>query len=366
MKKSMTLLLAGMLLFGMAVVANAATISYTGGQYLGPFGTSDYSVATVGQTFRLSVEGVGDNILDSVTFWITASQGDVRFKFYLYEWDSANSKITGTPLFESGQLSTDQNLGDEKFTVDVGGVELNVDRDYVFFVSTSGFFDGSQSEGSIRVAFYYDCFFFFPEDLTPDYKLVKNNNGDDFSLLSSTVWDRACFDMAFEMVLSPSGPEPEPEPAATFELTRAKVDLKKGTIKVDGQVVLPEGVTWKDLDPEGSVKLHLFEIDRLVEAVNDSVLLEVKGRNGEKWHYKNHHAFGVTEYKVHWKDKDEQTGKVKITADFDPGLFDLSRLTPKLVAEITLGDLAFEVTIAEDGQYDCKLKRKKWNFRNRP
>jgi hypothetical protein len=72
----------------------------------------------------------------------------------------------------------------------------------------------------------------------------------------------------------------------------------------------------------------------------------------------------VTEYKVHWKD--DQTAKVKIKAEFDPGLVDLSQLTPKLVAEITLGDLEFELTIAEDGQYDCKLKKKKWDFRNKP
>jgi hypothetical protein len=72
----------------------------------------------------------------------------------------------------------------------------------------------------------------------------------------------------------------------------------------------------------------------------------------------------VTEYKVHWKDA--QTGKVKIKADFDPGLVDLSRLTPTLVAEFTLGDLEFELTISENGQYDCKLKKKKWDFRNKP
>jgi len=104
----------------------------------------------------------------------------------------------------------------------------------------------------------------------------------------------------------------------------------------------------------------------LVEAVDDDlvVVLEVKGRKGEKWQYKNRHAFGLTEYKVHWKD--DQTGKVKIKADFDPGLVDLSQLTPKLVVKITLGDLLFDLTIDENGQYDCKLKRKKWDFRNKP
>lgn len=142
------------------------------------------------------------------------------------------------------------------------------------------------------------------------------------------------------------------------------MDLKKGKIDLDGQVVLPEGVTCEDLDREGSVKLRLFELTKPVEAVDDLVDLEVKGRNGEKWQYKNRHSFGVTEYKVHWKD--DQTAKVKIKAEFDPGLVDLSQLTPKLVAEITLGDLEFELTIAEDGQYDCKLKKKKWDFRNKP
>ncbi len=380
MKKSMTLLLAGMMLLGMVTVAGATTpISYIGNAEFSTFGVSytDSATATVGQTFRLSEEDVGgDNLLDSVTFWITASEGDIKFKFYLYEWDGA--EITGVPLFVSGPMSTGEQAGNPDptlFTVDVGGVELNVDQDYVFFVSVSDFFGGSESRGYINAVKYtFDPFFcdffgmFCDEDPTPDHTLVHQDNGADFSLLSSEAWDKSTlFDMAFTMELSASGPEPElgPEPAATFELTRAKVDLKKGKIKVDGDIILPEDVTYDDLKCEGSVKLHLFELDGPVEGVVDeSVALEVKGRNGEKWQYKNRHALGVTEYKVHWKDN--QTGKVKIKADFDPGLVDLSRLTPKLVVEFTLGDLAFVLTMAENGQYDCKLKRKKWDFRNKP
>jgi hypothetical protein len=365
MKKSMTLLLAGMMLLGMVTVANATqTVSYVGNGIV-PFGGEAW--ATVGQTFNLSVEGTGDNnLLDSVTFWITASEGDIAFKFYLYEWDGA--KITGGPLFESGQLSTGQQAGNPEFTVDVGGVELNVDQDYVFFVSTSDIFDGPNNEADISAVPYVPQWGI--SDPTPDHTLVYHDNGADFSLLSSTAWNKysafLAFDMQFDMVLSASGsePEPGPEPAATLVITRAKVDLKKGKIKLDGQVVLPEGVTYEDLAPEGSVKLHLLELNQLVEAVNDSVQLEVKGRKGEKWQYKNRRTLGVTEYKVHWKDS--QTGKVKFKADFNPGLVDLSQLTPKLVVEITLGYLEFELTMSEDGQYDCKLKRKKWDFRNKP
>jgi hypothetical protein len=370
MKKSMTLLLAGMMLLGMVTVVGATTpINYIANAEFSPFGES-YTVsakATVGQTFRLSEENTGDNnLLDSVTFWITASAGDIEFKFYLYEWDG--SKITGNPLFESGRMSTGQQAGYQAFTVDLGGVELNVDQDYVFFISASDFFDGFESRGNIRAVLY--SWWMGITDPTPEYKLVYNDNGAEFSLLSSTAWTEHTADMAFEMVLSASEPGPGPEPAATattaatFELTRAKVDLKKGKIDLDGQVVLPEGVTCEDLEPVGSVKLRLFELTKLVEAVAESVELEVKGRKAEKWQYKNRHTLGVTEYKVHWKD--DQTGKVKIKAEFDPGRVDVSQLTPKLVAEITLGDLGFELTIAEDGKYDCKLKKKKWDFRNKP
>jgi len=375
MKKLMTLLLAGMMFLGMVTVAKATTtISYISNATFSSFGKSDTAVATVGQTFRLSAENVGDdNLLDSVTFWIRVSTGDIKFKFYLYEWDRANSRITGGPLFESGELSTGQQPGNPEFTVDVGGVELNVDQVYVFFVSASDFLDGSIREGYVDAVMYqYDAFLcsllglFCDQDPTPDHTLVCNNNGADFSLLSSTAWsENTSFDMAFTMVLSASGPGPEPEPAAAFELGKAKVDLKKGKINVDGQVTLPEGVTCEQLDPVGSLKLNLFKLDESVErVVDDWVELEVKGRKGEKWEYKNRHALGVTEYKVHWKDA--QTGRVKITADFDPGQVDLSQLTPKLVAEFTLGDLEFELTIAENGQYDCKLKKNKWHFRNRP
>ena len=385
----MTLLLAGMMLLGMVTVANATTtISTYIYSYFDSYNKTTVccygasGTATIGQTFRLSdePENIGDNSLDSVTFLVKPTEGDIEFEFYLYEWDG--SKITGGPLFEieSGQLSAVQKEdGFQEFTVDVGGVILNVDQDYVFFISVS---DGY---GNIAAMLYSDNpWFYLPTDPTPLHKLVYNVS-DDFSLLSTTDWDTfsniyTSADMAFEMVLSASGPGPEPEPEpgpeAAFELTRAKVDLKKGKIKVDGQVVLPEGFTCEDLVREGSVKLRLFELDGPVEAVDDAVVLveavvvddlvelEVKGRNGEKWQFKNPHALGVTEYKVHWKD--DQTGKVKIKADFDPGLVDLSQLTPKLVAEITLGELEFELTMAENGQYDCKLKRKKWDFRNKP
>ena len=372
MKKSMTLLLAGMMLLGMVTVANASTISSIGDGLISSFDFGASGTTTVGQTFRLSEEGVGDdNLLDSVTFWIT---GYVEFTFYLYEWDGA--KITGAPLFESGELSSTQSDPELGLTVDVGGVELDVNQEYVFFVSASA------GSGSIDAVSYISdqlwCTLFSSQlcDPTPDHTLVHQDNGADFSLLSSTAWSKepSNDDMAFTMELSASGfePEPEPEHDATFELSRAKVDLKKGTIKVDGQVVLPEGDTYGDLElePVGTVKLHLFELDGPVEGVvDDSVALEVKGRKGEKWQYKKRHdkkrhAFGVTEYKVHWKD--DQTGKVKIKADFDPGQVDLSRLTPKLVVEFTLGDLAFVLTMAENGQYDCKLKKKKWDFHNKP
>jgi hypothetical protein len=363
MKKLMTLLLAGMMLLGMVTVANATTISYIYNGGIVPFGTSDTAVDTAGQTFRLSEEDIDigdDNFLDldSVTFWIT---GDIEFKFYLYKWDG--SKITGDPLFaiESGQLSPVQKDDFQEFTVDLDGIVLNVYQDYVFFVSASA------GSGSIATREYIH-FPGFPLDPTPDHKLVYNDGSTEwyeYSFLSPFPYSA---DMAFEMVLSAYGPEPEPD--ATFEITKAKVDLKKGKIKLDGQVVLPEDVTYdtyEDLYRQGSVKLHLFELDQLVEVVeevvDDLVYLEVKGRKGEKWQYKNRHAFGVTEYKVHWKD--DQTGKVKIKADFDPGSVDLSQLTPKLVVKITLGDLLFDLTIAENGQYDCKLKRKKWDFRNK-
>ncbi len=138
MKKLMTLLLAGMMLLGMVTVAGATTtisnIDDGTIRSFGPFG--EYAGATVGQTFRLSEETIGDdNFLDSVTFWIEASEGDIEFKFYLYEWDGTNLRITGDSLSESDPMSTGEqagNLDPTLFTVDVGGVELDVDQDYVF------------------------------------------------------------------------------------------------------------------------------------------------------------------------------------------------------------------------------------------
>ena len=124
MKKSMTLLLAGMMLLGMVTVANATTISYVAkelAEELDDIGTMIWpseivasDTVAVGQTFNLSEEDIDigdDNFLDldSVTFWIT---GDIEFKFYLYEWDGANVRIIedqDNPLFESDQMSTTES-----------------------------------------------------------------------------------------------------------------------------------------------------------------------------------------------------------------------------------------------------------------
>jgi len=64
---------------------------------------------------------------------------------------------------------------------------------------------------------------------------------------------------AYAFILPPANQDP----AAIFEFTRAKVDWKKGKIKLDGQVVLPEGVTYEYLDRKGSVKLS-FELNQPV------------------------------------------------------------------------------------------------------
>lgn len=185
-----------------AFAANATTISVVKNQEVYDFGETN--TATYGQTFNLAAEQ--DNVLDSVTFQIkhTSSPDAIDFAFYLYDWNGSN--ITGSSLFESSMMSTSSTNIWETFTVNLGGVVLSNEKDYVWLVSASNFFDCLEGIGRIasNVGGGYNRGHF-----------IFMNNGNDFSkLFTGTFTQTWCSsdDLAFTMELSTPSSEPAPIP----------------------------------------------------------------------------------------------------------------------------------------------------------
>ncbi len=173
--------------------------SWNGSQSLSSFG--EPNTATYGQTFTLN--SGDDTVLDSVTFYLNDYSNyadNVDFAFYLYEWTGTN--ITGEALYTSSMYSTSGADGFESFTVDTGGVSLETDTEYVWFICASNFFDGIFGRSMVGAV----------NSTYSDGSWVYINNGSDFSQLFTGSWQISSgMDLAFTMELSS---QTVPEPAA--------------------------------------------------------------------------------------------------------------------------------------------------------
>ena len=152
--------------------------------------------ATFGQTFKLNPED--DTQLESITFYIDDYNNNpdtVDFALYIYQWDG--KKAIGPALFTSSMYSTNHESTYEEFTVYAEDVVLKTGVDYVWFISTSNFFDGIQGHGAVGAIY---------SDVYKGGGFVAMNNLDNFNQLFIDDWDNALFDhdLAFTMNLSPA------------------------------------------------------------------------------------------------------------------------------------------------------------------
>lgn len=84
-----------------------------------------------------------------------------------------------------------------------------------------------------------------------------------------------------------------------IDIKRTKIKWDKNKIKVHGEISLPVGKTYFDLNPSSTA---IIDVATLAGTVNQNVVFEVKGDNGEKWEYKsNTGGVGIKKYKINWK-----------------------------------------------------------------
>jgi hypothetical protein len=138
--------------------------------------------------------------LDSVTFYLYPGGGQATydFAFYVYKW--AGTRITGDCLFSSPKTYAPYNNGYPVPMTFSPDVDLMTNTSYVWFITSSPFFDGLQSRTSILCT---------SENNYLPGKAVLANNGSNFASLSTTDWtyipDLPSYvhDLAFTMVFTP-------------------------------------------------------------------------------------------------------------------------------------------------------------------
>ena len=198
-------------LFVSATTSQALTIDTTplwnGTNSIAAFGESN--TATYGQTITADVT---DTVLDSFTFYLDDQLNPdfVDFEAYVYEWDTAQLRATGSALFQTGALSTTNNGGAggmEAITIATGGVELTGGLQYVLLFSASNLFDGSLGTSSWGTVYPGAAL----PDTSPGGNFVFMNNSNNFSLITQQAWSQRQGDLAF--IAEFSSPVPEPSTA---------------------------------------------------------------------------------------------------------------------------------------------------------
>ena len=158
------------------------------------------NTATYGQV--ITAVG-GTTQLDSFSFNISTG-GTITYRAYVMAWNG--TMATGPVLFQSGdQVAT----GNQFYTYNTGGINLTAGTQYVLFVSVSNNYFAGNGIGSMGARFDNPY-------LGGDF--VYMNNGGNFGLLSTNVWNTfGGYDLAF--VANFSSPNAQtPEPAAIFLL----------------------------------------------------------------------------------------------------------------------------------------------------
>lgn len=184
---------AAVLLLANAAPAAAETIetvsAWNGISNVGVWGvgaTALDATATYGQTITTTAQ----TTLNSFSFYLKGSSGgNAQYRAYVYQWDG--TKATGNALYASN-LMTVQNVSSfTPVTVNTGNVALSGNQTYVVFLTTS-----NEQAGQPNAYFVWGI---ASSDVYSGGRLVYLNNGNNFSLLTTSVWSAFNADWAFIM-----------------------------------------------------------------------------------------------------------------------------------------------------------------------
>jgi hypothetical protein len=183
-----------------ATTAGSQTVISTtgGGAPLTPFGKPD--AQTFGQTFTTPTA----NLLQNFTFYLSPAPS-LTFRAYVFAWDAASVRATGSALFTSSPIIGPLGSGFNAITVNVGGLLLNSDAMYVAFFSSSG--QGTLGEIALQSS--------WDSPATNQYSggaFVFLNNGENSGAFTTQTWSTnrqgPGSDARFTMAFTSVAPEP--------------------------------------------------------------------------------------------------------------------------------------------------------------
>jgi hypothetical protein len=213
----------------------------------GPIGVGTGKLTTVGQVFRLAK---GDEtVLDSLQFLMekNSTSDPLHFRVYVYRWEGMGGvqtckyRIMGQALFRSDVIYYPEyaTIHNYPVTVRTGGLHLNPEVDYIWFVSFSEEYYGTQNTYlSLKSDFQYGGGFYC-------------SNGTAFIALSTVPWSGSSTPLAFRLYLSYAPPVADAGLDKSISLNSSV--LLSGSRSYDPSGLLPLQYNWSLIDkPEES------------------------------------------------------------------------------------------------------------------
>lgn len=167
------------------------TPQWNGTTFISSWGVPN--TATYGQTF---VPTGTQFALNNFTFYLQQQSGTApQFQAYVYEWNTATSRITGNAVFASGVMTAPSGATYSAVTVNTGGVALQPGKTYVLFLTTSTI------TGQASATYRYGSL--GNNTAIPNGQFVFFNNGTNFGQLSTGAWSFIGQDLATIMQFTP-------------------------------------------------------------------------------------------------------------------------------------------------------------------
>jgi uncharacterized protein with beta-barrel porin domain len=187
-------LLCGAALLALSVPAMADNIDTTpqwdGSNFISSWGVTN--TATYGQTITPTT---GQRILTGFTFELARTSGTAsQYQAFVYQWDSANNRITGTALFSSAVFTAPAATTFTAVTINTGSIVLTPGQQYVLFLSTSN--QQPQASASYKYGSLTN------NTTYAGGQFVFQNNGANFGNLSTSSWSSIADDLAFTAMLN--------------------------------------------------------------------------------------------------------------------------------------------------------------------
>src|ERR1700754_361025 len=187
-------LLGGVALLALGVPASAQNIdtnpAWNGSQFISSWGVPN--TATYGQTITPTS---GQTRLSGFSFQLQQNSGATapQYQAFVYAWDATNQRITGSSLFTSAVFTAPTGAAFTPVSINTGTIVLTPGQQYVLFLTTST--RTGQSEAAYRWGSVSDTAY-------AGGRFVYQNNGTNFSQLSTASWSNIGIDLAFTALLS--------------------------------------------------------------------------------------------------------------------------------------------------------------------